>query len=588
MAVPIVEEARRFYDAGCPFEIPIPDASLFSLLETSAHFYPQRVAIDYFGREITYADFLDRSLKAAGALVAAGVKKGDVVAVALPNTPQALIVFYGCMRIGAIVAEHNPLAPAAEIADQITRHKAKVAVVWEKCADSFPTEGTSLEKVFTVDITRFMPTSQRLLLTAPVAKARALRAQMRAKRREGMISFDDACERSGRVDPRIPGAHGQDRAAILHTGGTNGVPKSVPLTHQNIGANTNQCLFWVWKLHEGAETFWSLLPFFHSFGMTFFCCAAVAKAATQLVLPKFDVDLALEGHKRRPVTFFVGVPPMFERIEKRAGETGCSLRSIRFGVAGAMPLSTASAKRWEDATGGMIVEGYGLTETSPVLMGAPLSEKRRHGVLGLPFASTDIRLVDLEDPSRDVAPGEPGEILVRGPQVFSGYLDAPEETARVFTEDGWFRTGDVGVLDDGFIRMTDRKKELILSGGFNVYPSQVEAAIRGLPGVKDVAVVGIPSGDEKEDVVAALVLEEGSEPVSLDQVRLWAERTIAHYALPRIVAVLADLPRNPLGKVMRRKVRELIMSGSINPLARPQSGRVEGSDSEAEASNSKK
>ena len=217
----------------------------------------------------------------------------------------------------------------------------------------------------------------------------------------------------------------------------------------------------MWHLHEDAETFFSLLPYFHAFGLTFFCCAAIGKAATQIILPKFDVDLALEAHRRRPVTFFVGVPPMFERLERRAAESGDSLRSIRYSVAGAMPLSVESAKRWEEATGGMIVEGYGLTETSPVLMGAPLSPLRRHGVLGLPFASTEVRLVDLDDPSRDVVEGEPGEILVRGPQVFEGYLDAPEETARVFTEDGWFRTGDVGVLDDGFLRMTDRKKELI-------------------------------------------------------------------------------------------------------------------------------
>lgn len=567
----VVAEARRFYDAGCPYEIPVPEGSLFSLLETAARFYPERAAIDYFGREFTYAEFLDMSLRAAAVLVAAGVRRGDVVAVALPNTPQALIVFYACMRIGAVVAQHNPLAPAAEIAEQLGRHGAKVAVVWEKCAQAYPTRTTSLDTLFTVDITRLMPASRRMLLKAPLAKARAAKAQMRSARPEEALSFDDACARADRVDPQVPGATGSERAVILHTGGTNGIPKSVPLTHRNIGANVNQCLFWVWKLHEGAETFWSLLPFFHAFGLTFFCCAAVGKAATQIVLPKFDVDLALDSHRRRPVTFFVGVPPMFERIERRAAQTGTPLTSIRYSVAGAMPLSTESAKRWEQATGGMIVEGYGLTETSPVLMGAPLSDQRRHGVLGLPFASTEVRLVDLEDPGRDVDAGEPGEILVRGPQVFDGYLDAPEETARVFTEDGWFRTGDVGILDDGFIRMTDRKKELILSGGFNVYPSQVEAAIRGLPGVKDVAVVGIPSGDAKEEVVAALVLEEDAETITLEQVRLWAERRIAHYALPRLIAILADLPRNPLGKVMRRKVRDLIVSGSAQSSPSPAS-----------------
>lgn len=567
----IVTEARRFYDPGCPYEIPVPKSSLFSLLDDAASFYPERIALDYFGKTMSYRDLHEFSLHAAGVLWDAGVRKGDVVAIALPNCPQALIVFYACMRIGAVAAQHNPLAPAEEIADQLRRHGAKIAIVWEKCASNFPLGGSALESLFVVDITYHMPASKRMALKVPLAKARRLREQMRSARPRGARSFDLVLASARRIDEDVEGAQGSDRAVILHTGGTNGVPKSVPLTHRNIGANVNQCLFWVWRLHEGAETFFSLLPYFHAFGLTFFCCAAIGKAATQIILPKFDVDLALEAHRRRPVTFFVGVPPMFERLERRAAESGDSLRSIRYSVAGAMPLSVESARRWEEATGGMIVEGYGLTETSPVLMGAPLSPLRRHGVLGLPFASTEVRLVDLDDPSRDVDEGEPGEILVRGPQVFEGYLDAPEETARVFTEDGWFRTGDVGVLDDGFLRMTDRKKELILSGGFNVYPSQVEAAIRGLPGVKDVAVVGLPSGDEKEEVAAALVLEEDAPAITLEQVRLWAERRVSHYALPRVVSVLVDLPRNPLGKVMRRKVREQLLAARQNQS--PQDGK---------------
>lgn len=561
MAPTIVDQAHEFYDPGCPWDIPIPDTSLFLLLDEAAHFYPQREALDYFGSTLTYTDVHNQALRAAQVLVDAGVRKGDVVAVCLPNCPQAFILFHACMRIGAVAAQHNPLAPAAEIADQLARHKARIAVVWEKCATHFPVGALGgLDKVFTVDLTHHMPASQRFLLKMPVQRARDTRERMCARPPEGTQSWDRTVDRTQPLPPSFPHATGDDRAVILHTGGTNGVPKSVPLTHRNIGANVNQCIFWVWRLHEGAETFWSLLPYFHAFGLTFFLCAAVRKAATQVLLPTFDVDLALAAHRRRPVTFFVGVPPMFERIEKRARETGTSLRSIRFGVAGAMPLSPASAARWEEATGGMIVEGYGLSETSPVLMGAPLSPKRRHGVLGLPFASTHIRLADLDDPRVDVPDGTPGEILVKGPQVFDGYLDAPEESARVFTEDGWFRTGDVGVCEDGFIRMADRKKELILSGGFNVYPSQVEDAIRTMPGIKDVAVVGLPAGDAREEVAAALILEEDTPTVTLEQVRAWAEKRISHYALPRHIAFLSDLPRNPLGKIMRRKVKEELLT----------------------------
>ena len=551
----IVEQAHDMYDA-VPYEVPVPDESLYALLDDAARLYPDRIALDYFGATTTYAQVRDQVQRAARVLHEAGVRPGDTVAIALPNCPQAFVAFYACMRIGAIAAQHNPLAPAPEIADQLGRHGGKVAIVWEKCVDAYPLD--VLDTVFTVDISHGMPASQRLLLRLPVARARQTHNQLRGTVPPGTQSWDRATASSTPIDPSFPLPSPDDLAVILHTSGTNGVPKSAPLTHRNIGVNVNQCMFWVWKLHEGAETFFSLLPYFHAFGLTFFLCASVRKAATQVLLPKFDAQMALDAHKRRPITFFVGVPPMFERILRLATQTKTDLSSIRYSVAGAMPLSTTLAGEWEEATGGMIVEGYGLSETAPVLTGAPLSDKRRHGVLGVPFPSTQLRLVSLDDDTLDVEDGQPGEIIVRGPQVFSGYLDAPEETARVFTSEGWFKTGDIGVNSDGFISMADRKKELILSGGFNVYPSQVEAAIRTHPSVSDVAVVGVPVSEATEEVVAAIIMEDGSAPLTLEEVRTWAEKTIAHYALPRQLVIIAELPRNQMGKILRRKVAQLV------------------------------
>lgn len=551
----IVEQAHDMYDA-VPYEVPVPDESLYSLLDNAARLYPDRIALDYFGATTTYAQVRDQVLKAARVLHEAGVRSGDTVAIALPNCPQAFVAFYACMRIGAVAAQHNPLAPDSEIAGQLQRHGGKVAIVWEKCVDAYPLD--VLDTVFTVDISYGMPTSQRALLRLPIARARKTRNQLRGPVPSGTKSWDRATASSAPIDSSHPLPTGDDRAVILHTSGTNGIPKSAPLTHRNIGVNVNQCMFWVWKLHEGAETFFSLLPYFHAFGLTFFLCASVRKAATQVLLPKFDAQMALDAHKRRPITFFVGVPPMFERILRQAHKTNTDITSIRYAVAGAMPLSTALATDWEETTGGMIVEGYGLSETAPVLTGAPLSDKRRHGVLGVPFPSTQLRLVSLEDDTVDVEDGQPGEIIVRGPQVFDGYLDAPEESSRVFTSEGWFKTGDIGVNSDGFISMADRKKELILSGGFNVYPSQVEAAIRSHPAVSDVAVVGIPVSDATEEVAAAIIMEDGSAPLTLEEVRAWAEKTIAHYALPRQLVVIAELPRNQMGKILRRKVAQLV------------------------------
>lgn len=561
----IVEQARAQYAPGTPYDVPIFDGSLIEVLETSATYYPDRIAIDYFGATLTYSQVYAQVLRAAQVLVEHGVRKGDVVAIALPNCPQAFVAYYACMRIGAVAAQHNPLAPASEIREQLERHGGRTAIVWEKCADSYPLAPESaLTTVFTVNISASMPRGQRFLLSLPVEKARSTREQLRGTAPAGTLSWDQAVTKARLVNPATPHATGDDLAVILHTGGTNGVPKSVPLTHRNVGTNITQCVMWVFRLHEGAETFFSLLPYFHAYGLTFFLGAAVRLAATQLVLPKFDPDLTLEAYRRRPVTFFVGVPPMFEKVMTRAQETHTSLSSIKWSICGAMPLSASLAQRWEEATGGVISEGYGMSETSPVICGVPLADNRRRGALGLPFPSTDVRLVDLDDPTRDVADGEPGEIIVKGPQVFSGYLNAPEETARVFTEDGWLRTGDVAVNNDGFLTMSDRKKELIFSGGFNVYPSQVEDAIRLMPGVKDVAVVGMPAGEAREEVTAALILEEDAPMITLEQVRLWAEKYVSHYALPRQIAFISELPRNPLGKVMRRRVKEQL----VDPAAR--------------------
>lgn len=563
----ITEQAHEQYHAT-PWEIPVWEGSLFTLLDDAARFYPDRDALDFFGNALTYSQIHRQVLKAARVLVDAGVGAGDVVAIALPNCPQALVAFYACMRIGAVAAQHNPLAPASQIHDQLVRHGGRVAIVWEKCADAYPLDSsTRLSTVFTVDLSAHMPVSQRALLALPIKRAKKTRDQLRADVPDSARSWDRAVARSAPIDEFYPHPMGSDRAVILHTSGTNGVPKSAPLTHSNIGTNVHQCVFWVWMLHEGAETFYSLLPYFHAFGLTFFLCAAIRLAATQVVLPKFDAALALDAHRRRPISFFVGVPPMFERILKEAVRTHTDISSIRYSVAGAMPLSPELAERWEETTGGIIVEGYGLSETSPVLMGAPLSEKRRHGVLGVPFSSTQVRLVDLDDPTRDVEDGMPGEIIVKGPQVFEGYLDAPEETASVFTEEGWLRTGDIGVNSDGFITMVDRRKELILSGGFNVYPSQVEDAIRSMPTVRDVAVVGIPRADQSEEITAAILLEEGVDPLTLAQVREWAEKSIAHYALPRQIVFIAEMPRNQMGKILRRRVREDIMSVAADTLS---------------------
>ena len=567
---------RPHYQPGIPAAIEVPDAPLSELLETAARFYPDRVAIDFLGAAMTYRELLEASERAAQVLRTSGVHKGDRVALIMPNCPQHAIALYGALRIGAIVAEHNPLAPAEEIRSQLDAHGAQVVIVWEKGIDlvSEPLTGGQHggdplkgRTVFSVDLSAAMPRRLRAALRLPVERARRERAAFRAENLPADVrSWDREVAGAHRIPSRFPYPGGSDIAVLLHTGGTTGTPKAAMLTHTNLRANANQAIAWVPMLHEGGENFLCLLPFFHAFGLTFNLFCAVQKAATQVMLPKFSVDQILAAHERRPFTFFVGVPVMFERILNGAQRKGTSLRSLRYGVCGAAPMPPEVGARWEKATGGYFVEGYGMTETSPIVAGTPMGPSRRLGALGLPFPSTDVRVVDSEDPdpAREVPDGEPGELLVRGPQVFAGYWEDEEATRAAILPGGWLRTGDIVRREDSFLWMADRRRELILTGGFNVYPSQVEAAIRSLKGVADVAVVGLPNGARGELVCAVVVLADGAAPgsVTLEAVRQHAERTIPHYALPHRLEVIDEMPRSQIGKILRRVVRERVLGSS--------------------------
>lgn len=562
---------RPHYAPGVPGVIAPATEPLSRMLDDATRRYPDRVALDFLGATTTYAQLSQQVARAAEALRRLGVGKGDVIGVILPNCPQHVVLAYAAWRIGAIVAEHNPLAPAAQLREQMELHGGTVIIGWEKslarlaqATGSLARAGLADHAVYAVDLSRGLPWTSRMALNLPVAAARSQRSELRAKVPAGVRSWDDAVAASTPLAAGLPLPEVTDTAVLLYTGGTTGTPKAVRLTHANLRSNAEMSLAWVSQVCEtGQETFFGVLPFFHAFGLSLSLLCAVGLAATQVVLPKFSADMVLAAWKRRPATFFPGVPVMFDRIAARANATGANLHSCKIAVCGAAPTPKAVAAAWEEATGGVMIEGYGMTEASPIILGNPVSAERRPGALGVPFPSTDVRIVDPEDPQVDVEPGQVGELLARGPQVFAGYWENPEETEAVLLEGGWLRTGDLVRQDaDGFYVIADRRKELIISGGFNVYPSEVEAAVRTMPQVQDVAVVGLPGGDTdagSEHVVAAIVPREG-QTVTLEQVRQWAERTLSHYALPRQIAIINEMPRSQIGKVMRRVVREELLA----------------------------
>jgi long-chain acyl-CoA synthetase len=556
----------KSYGEGVPEEIELPTGSLYDLVESSVTEFADNVALEFFGRTTSYKDMGEQILRAAEGLRVLGVQKGDTVAIVLPNCPQHIVAFYAVLRLGAIVVEHNPLYTPRELRHQFEDHGAKVAIVWNNVVQTvqeFP-DDVKVEQLISVDVTRAMPFGTRALLRLPVARARESREALTTKVR-GTLSWEKLLENEP-VDAHIFKPDSSDVALIQYTSGTTGLPKGATLTHLNLTVNAAQARAWVPTVKRGTSVVYAVLPMFHAYGLTLCLTFAMSMGSRLVLFPKFDPDLVLPVIKKRPATFLPAVPPIYERLTAAAKEQGVSLKGIEIAISGAMPLSASVVEPWEASTGGYLVEGYGLSETSPVLMANPVGPSRVAGTVGLPMPNTEVRVVDPENPTEDRAAGEEGELIVRGPQVFSGYWKKPDETAAVFVpaaegdENGsWFRTGDIVTVDTkGFVRIVDRIKELIITGGFNVAPSEVEDTLRAHPDVADVAVVGLPSEHSGEDVVAAVVLAKGK---SLDEksIRDFARSNLTAYKVPKRVVAVDDLPRSLIGKVLRREVKESLL-----------------------------
>ena len=547
------------YADGVPDDLEPVTGSLLDIVAASARDYPDAPALQFFGRETTYRDLQDAIDRTAAGLAALGVGTGDTVAIVLPNCPQHIVAFYAILRLGAIAVEHNPLYTPRELRQQFEDHGAKTAIVWSKVVrtvQDFPAD-VAVHTLISVDITRAMPLRLRLALTLPIAKARASREAL-TERVSGAIPWEKLLA-SDPLPASRPGPQCDDLAIIQYTSGTTGAPKGAALTHRNLLSNARQSQAWVPSIQRGHGcVVYAVLPMFHAYGLTLCLTFAMSMGARLVLFPRFEPDLVLEVTKKHPATFLPLVPPIAERLLAAARAEGVSLAGTDVAISGAMALSQSIVVPFEEATGGFLVEGYGLSECSPVLMANPVADNRVAGTVGLPLPGTECRVVDPDEPTRDVPPGERGELLVRGPQVFQGYYGRPEETERVFV-DGWFRTGDIVTIDEGgFVRVVDRIKELIITGGFNVAPTEVENALRQHPHVVDAAVVGLPSTHSGEEVVAAVVLD-GAD-MDVESIREYVRGILTPYKVPRRIFVVDELPTSLIGKVLRRQVRESLLT----------------------------
>ncbi|AWB81149.1 long-chain fatty acid--CoA ligase [Corynebacterium yudongzhengii] len=549
------------YSSWTDAELDYGTTTLLDVYDNNLAKNPGKPATWFFGKSLTYAELDEQVRRAAAGLRAFGVRPGDRVALAMPNCPQHVIAFYAVLKLGAAVAEHNPLYTAHELRKPFQNHEARVAIVWDKTAATFEKlrGETELETIVSVNLIDAMPRVKQWGLRLPIPKIREAREQLHAPA-PNTVPFDallsDAIGGSGEelsseksVTPKTP-------AVILYTSGTTGAPKGAVLSHGNLFANIHQGVAWVEGLGKREERLLAALPFFHAYGMTMAMTLSFYVGGEMVIVPVPKTPLILDALKQREPTWFSGVPLLFEKTLAAVDEDQkASLKSVLSAFCGAATMPPEMVARWEEHTSGMFVEGYGLTETAPILIGTPMNDKRRPGYIGVPFPDTEIRIANPENPEETMPDGEEGEILAKGPQVFSGYLNNPEATEKAF-HDGWFRTGDIGVMDEGgFVKLVARLKEVIITGGFNVYPAEVEAAMRDHRDVEAVSVLGLERKDGSEDVVACVVLRDGAvlDPEGLKE---HARKHLTRYKVPRRFYHFEELPQNMMGKVNRREVQE--------------------------------
>lgn len=546
----------RLTDRVVPRHLDYPDITIPEMFAASAQRRGKATCTDFMGQTRSYRQVAHDVRRVAAGLAAEGVEPGDRVAVLLPTCPENLITTLAALRLGAQVVQHNPLYPTDELEPLFLDHGAKVAVVWDNALPAvLPLrDRTPLRQIIGVDITHSLPLKSRLALRLPVPKARETRAKLTSGHLPPNTLAWARLKMRGRLPSSYVGPKPSDVAVIMYTSGTTGRPKGVPLTHANLLADCTMGIAWT-GLQFGKENFLAVLPMFHAFGLTVCALLGLNLGAQITMLPSPDAQLMTDAVKRTKVTFIVGVPPLFRALLDTAKARGVSLTSVHSVLSGAMSLPPEFVDEWEQATGGQLIEGYGLTETAPVVVGNPFDRNlRRPGTIGIPFPDTDTRIVDPDSPTRDVPEGEEGELLVRGPQVFGGYLDAPEETERAFV-DGWFRTGDLARCIDGYYVISGRLKELIVTGGFNVSPVEVEEVLRRHPRIRDLAVAGVPEPGGGESVVAAVIPE--GELAPSEELRTWAKKHLAAYKVPRRFLIVDELPTNLLGKVLRHEVSAL-------------------------------
>lgn len=546
---------HKHYPSEIPTTIMYEHRPLFDFLKDSASIYGHQSAIHFMGKEITFETLYLEAKKVANYLQSYGLKKGDRVAVMLPNCPQAVISYYAVLLAGGVVVQTNPLYKERELEYQMNDSAANFIICLDillplvsKVMQKTPT----LKHTIVTSLKDYLPFPKNLLY--PFVQKRQHNMTIAVEESEdthlwsNVIKYTSPQYEEIEIDPT------NDLALLQYTGGTTGPPKGVMLTHLNLVANVEMCRAWLHQAEEGKEVVLGVLPFFHVYGMTTVMNLGIMIGAKMILVPKFDPSELLKTiHKLRP-TLFPGAPTIYVGLLNHRKFKKYDLSSIEACISGSAPLPIELQQQFERATGGSLVEGYGLTETSPVTHANFLWGKRVNGSIGVPWPDTDAKVVDMNT-GEDIPIGEVGEIVIKGPQVMKGYWNNEEETKHVL-RDGWIYTDDLGYMDeDGFFYIVDRKDDMIIAGGYNIYPREIEEVLYEHEAVLEVVVAGIPDPYRGETVKAYIVLKEGYD-VTEETLNKFCREYLAAYKAPKLYEFLDELPKTAVGKVLRRKLVE--------------------------------
>ncbi|GAK05170.1 LOW QUALITY PROTEIN: long-chain-fatty-acid-CoA ligase [Geomicrobium sp. JCM 19037] len=545
-----------YYPKGVAPSFSYTEAALSDYLVAAAKEKPNSKAIHFMGTDMNYKELFTYAAKFARVLQDVGVKKEDRVAIMLANTPQSVITYYGALFAGAVVVQTNPLYVEREIEHQMVDSGAKVLVCLDMVMPRVEKvrQNTEVEHVFVTFIKDFLPFPKNLIY--PFIQKKNMGMKIESITTSKHITLKTKLKAASESYEKVSVSPKEDVALIQYTGGTTGVPKGVMLTHHNLVSNTEMCTNWTYKKgDEGAhEHVLAVLPFFHVYGMTVALNLAMMNGYTLIILPKFDPEQVIKTIAKQKVTLFPGAPTMYTALVNHPEIDKHDLSSIKVCLSGAAPLPKEIQKKFEEKTKGRLIEGYGLTETSPVAAANPIWENRKNGSIGLPWPDTELAILNA-DTGEFLDVDEVGEIIIRGPQVMKGYWNRQEATDAVFHED-WFKSGDMGYRDkEGYFYVVDRKKDMIIAGGFNIYPREVEEILYEHEAILEAAVVGVPD-EYRGETVKAFVVTKKNQEVTEDELNEFCRARLAAYKVPRVYEYREELPKTLVGKVLRRVLVE--------------------------------